>query len=159
MSSPQNNADWYGGWVANGPNSDWIAADPDNTANGDMTFTRTFYVGNPATAAILDGMWTIDDAGTLSLNGHVLSTLGDGNWGSLNAFTTTPSDFVMGLNTLVMQGTDTDNYLEGGRLEGILSSVPEPATWAMMLLGFLGLGAVLREHRRADRELAALAAG
>lgn len=36
--------------------------------------------------------------------------------------------------------------------------VPEPATWAMMLLGFLGLGAVLRVHRRADQKLDALRA-
>jgi len=34
---------------------------------------------------------------------------------------------------------------------------PEPAIWAMMLLGLAGLGVVLRAHRRTDRELAALA--
>ena len=38
-------------------------------------------------------------------------------------------------------------------------AVPEPATWAMMLLGFFGLGVLLRAHHRADRDLAALAAG
>ena len=32
--------------------------------------------------------------------------------------------------------------------------VPEPASWTMMLLGFGGLGAVLRARRRADRQLA-----
>jgi hypothetical protein len=40
-----------------------------------------------------------------------------------------------------------------------IAPVPEPATWAMLLLGFFGLGVLLREHRRADRDLAALAAG
>ena len=30
-----------------------------------------------------------------------------------------------------------------------VAAVPEPASWAMMLLGFGGLGAVLRRRRRA----------
>jgi hypothetical protein len=29
-----------------------------------------------------------------------------------------------------------------------LRPVPEPATWAMMLLGFAGIGAVMRRRRR-----------
>jgi hypothetical protein len=29
-----------------------------------------------------------------------------------------------------------------------LGAVPEPASWAMMLLGFFGLGAMLRRARR-----------
>ena len=37
----------------------------------------------------------------------------------------------------------------------LLSSVPEPATWAMMLLGIGGLGAVMRRKRQAEGTLAA----
>ncbi|MDB5423976.1 MAG: motif putative anchor domain protein [Phenylobacterium sp.] len=33
------------------------------------------------------------------------------------------------------------------------TGIPEPATWAMMLLGFGGLGAAMRAHRRTGRSL------
>jgi hypothetical protein len=36
----------------------------------------------------------------------------------------------------------------GGEIRGFLSAVPEPATWAMMLLGFAGLGFAFRKSRR-----------
>jgi hypothetical protein len=32
--------------------------------------------------------------------------------------------------------------------EPIVSGVPEPATWAMMILGFAGIGAALRRRNR-----------
>src|SRR5262249_12550358 len=110
-----------GGWIANRPNSSWIAANPDDVSgNGLETFTRTFTVTDPSTAAIINGAWTIDDAGSLFLNGHLLSTLPlDFNGGvlthaiQLNAFTTVPSDFVVGVNTLTMVTTSTDNSIEG----------------------------------------------
>jgi len=138
-----NNADWYGGWPGNGPNSSWIAGNPDVTNNGKMTFTRTFFVSDPSTASIVGGAWTIDDAGTLSLNGNNLGSLGNGNWGTLWAFSTVTSDFVSGVNTLTIQMGYTDYYLEGARLEGTLvggTATPLPSTWLMLLSGFVGLG-------------------
>lgn len=33
-------------------------------------------------------------------------------------------------------------------LDGLSSAVPEPSTWAMMLLGFFGLGSMVRASRR-----------
>ena len=110
-----------------------------------MTFTDTFNVATPSTAVIIGGAWTIDDQGTLSLNGHLLSTLRIGDWTHLHAFSTTASDFVAGLNTLTIQMTSTDFNLEGARLRGWLvysasagpeatlvgagSTVPEASTW------------------------------
>jgi len=52
----------------------------------------------------------------------------------------------------------TDGYVGIRNVEAIGLAVPEPSTWGMMLLGFLGLGAVVRAHRRADRKLDALRA-
>jgi hypothetical protein len=44
------------------------------------------------------------------------------------------------------QARVTLNDVEGGGPGG--GAVPEPATWAMMILGFFGAGAVLRNRRR-----------
>ncbi len=126
-------ADWYGGWIGNGAYSSWIAANPnDATGNGNMTFTDTFDVATPSTATIIGGAWAIDDKATLSLNGHLLSTLPLNDYGHLRAFSTTASDFVAGLNTLTIQGTDSDFFYEGARLRGWLvgagSAVGDPTS-------------------------------
>jgi hypothetical protein len=147
-----NNADSGAccGWVANGPGSDWIAADPDTVANGNATYTFTFDLtaAEAASASITGGQWTIDDAGTLTLNGHVLSTLSGGSWTSLNPFTAASSDFVAGRNTLVMQTTNADDFIDAARLQGdVVYAVPEPATWAMLILGVGMIGAVARRRR------------
>lgn len=147
----------FGDWVANGPRSNWIAADPNVTDNGNATYTLTFDLtsAQAASASISGGAWAIDDAGALSLNGHVLSTLGDGNYSSLNAFSATSADFVAGVNTLVMQTTNADDFIEGARLEGAVNysagvvsdGAPEPALWAMLILGLGMTGAAARRRR------------
>ena len=38
----------------------------------------------------------------------------------------------------------------GGEIRGFLAAVPEPATWTMMLIGFLGLGFAFRQSRRRE---------
>ena len=113
--------DWWPNYIGNGAYSSWIAANPfDAHGNGLMTFTDTFNVTTPSTAEIIGGAWTIDDQGTLSLNGHLLSTLSFRDWTHLHAFSTTASDFVAGTNTLTMQVTRTDINLDGARLRGWL---------------------------------------
>jgi len=153
-----NNADCYGGWAANGPNSDWIARNANVTNNGPApyTFYRTFdLTGYNLSTVSISGAWTVDDAGTLSLNGITLATLGDGNWGSLASFSvpTGSSDFVQGLNTLAITITYDDEYLEGVRLQGTLvgtSAVPEPSTLIMSgTMTLIGLGYWWRRRRSA----------
>lgn len=152
-----SSADFFGGWVANGPNSDWIAANANTTNNGPApyTFTRTFdLTGFDSTSASLTGgMWTIDDGGTLALNGTTLGTLGSGNWTSLHAFTAPSSDFLPGVNTLTITITSSDQFEEGVRLEGNLSvnrliaGVPEPSTFVLLGLGLVA-GAATRKFRK-----------
>ena len=66
-------------------------------------------------------------------------------------------DWQIFTGTFVAGGTDTLSFtnLTGGPNEGILldaisvAAVPEPATWAMMLLGFGGMGLAMRQRRSA----------
>jgi hypothetical protein len=56
------------------------------------------------------------------------------------------------LETALLQGRTYINIhttgFPGGEIRGFLGAVPEPATWAMMLIGFLGLGFAFRQSRR-----------
>jgi hypothetical protein len=158
-----------GGWIANGPNSSWIAANPDDpSGNGLETFTRTFFVANPNMAAIINGAWTADDAASLFLNGHLLSTLTLDFNGPvlthtthLNGFTTTPGDFVHGVNTLTMVITSTDDFLEGARLEGTLVAegrvsnvvAPVPPALPLFATGLSALGLLGWRRKRKARSI------
>ncbi|MGA2032589.1 MAG: hypothetical protein ABSG68_10050 [Thermoguttaceae bacterium] len=144
-------ADWYGGWVANGPNSSWIARDYTTSNNGVNTYYRDFdLTGYNLSTVTISGSWTLDDQGTLSVNGNQVASLGNGNWGSLSSFSVPLSDLVQGLNTISIAITQSDNYLEGVRLEGTVegtSAIPEPATLIIWSL-FAGLGIALGRLRR-----------
>jgi hypothetical protein len=47
----------------------------------------------------------------------------------------------------INNNSGTDDYYFAANFLFTTSAVPEPASWAMMLIGFGGLGAVLRERR------------
>jgi hypothetical protein len=132
-------------WVANGPNSNWIAADDNNASDpgNDGTYTRTFdLTALDQSTASISGSWTLDDEGTLNLNGHqIAAALVSGDWTSLHPFSDSNSaDFNVGLNTLtiVLSG---DNFLDAVRLEGNVttSAVPEPTSLALLAIGMTGL--------------------
>lgn len=148
-----SSTNWYGSWVASGPNSGWIARTADNTANGAgaYTFHNIFdLTGYDLSTVALSGLWTIDDQGTVDLNGNTVATLGGGTWTGLSAFSveTGSAFFNQGLNTLNITITSNDNFLEAVRLEGAvtgdLSSAPEPSTTLLLLGGFAAAAFKLR---------------
>jgi hypothetical protein len=122
------------------------------------TYSLTFDLGalDPTTAQ-LSGSFEADNFASIYLNGHLIGQDVQGtvysNFQSLTAFNATSSSFVAGLNTLSFVVTDTGPpaaLLVSG-LSGTASSggaVPEPTTWGLMMVGFGGLGAVMRTRRR-----------
>jgi hypothetical protein len=72
------------------------------------------------------------------------------------AFVTLQGGTVAGAEAALIKGiVNGETYLNihttnfpNGEIRGFLSAVPEPSTWAMMLIGFAGLGFVFRQSRR-----------
>ncbi|MBU1378079.1 MAG: PEP-CTERM sorting domain-containing protein [Alphaproteobacteria bacterium] len=108
------------------------------------------YAGSTLQAQILDA----------SLNVVAQSAVfthlgGNGTWSEK----TWTADLAPGTYTLKLNGTGNDNawdvLIDDVRLtqiDGGASPAPEPATWALMLMGFLGTGAMIR--RRSVAKLA-----
>jgi hypothetical protein len=153
-----NNADWYGGWLGNGPNSDWIARNANVTDNGPATYTfyRTFNLsGYDLSTVSLSGAWAIDDGGHLNLNGTQLGAeLNPGNWTALNPFSVATGSplFNQGLNTLSITLDQSDQFLEGVRLEGLVTgtqvTIPEPTTLTMVGVTVAGLAGYRLRRRK-----------
>lgn len=139
-------ADWYGGWPANGPNSAAITRNASVQDNGNPlpTFSVNFYLAD-TTGASLSGSWGIDDGGYIALNGNTLAT--GGCCISMSGVSSS-TGFVTGLNTLSIVMTSTDDFLEGVRFEGSVSGdlTPEPGT---ILLFATGLGGLIWRRRLA----------
>ncbi|MBB4618821.1 FxDxF family PEP-CTERM protein [Sphingomonas abaci] len=55
------------------------------------------------------------------------------------------------LNTITVTGLSRGNGAYGGQASFIPSAVPEPATWALMLVGFAMVGATARFRRRSTK--------
>jgi hypothetical protein len=130
-------------WLPNGPNSSWIAPNPyDPYGNGNFTISFNFDLTgtNLATAVFSGGLWDIDDAGYLNLNGNVISSRNNGGYVSMTPFTIPTADLLQGANTLSVVGVNTDNFIEASRLEGTLtiasatSATPLPSTWTMLIV-------------------------
>lgn len=79
------------------------------------------------------------------------------------SLTFTPGQSAVTLSNFVdrYQGFSTRNVnnqaVSSAIGEGTVTAVPESATWAMMLLGFAGIGSIMRRSRRGANVLAQLA--
>ena len=76
---------------------------------------------------------------TYSVTGSGPLTLGSGT----SSLTTLPIYYVVDVASYNRAGA----LINTGRVGATLTSVPEPATWAMMLMGFFGAGAMLRRRQ------------
>jgi hypothetical protein len=131
----------------------WVNATGDgNGISGETTVFRTTFslAGYDAATATLTGQFGVDDAGTVALNGVIISTYGGFN--TLQGFLSN-SGFLAGLNTLdfsVTNGAGPTSFIVSGltvTANETAAAVPEPATWGMMILGFGMVGAGMRRRK------------
>lgn len=148
-----------GAWLANSTTSRWITPTPnpnqslDPSANNTYIYKLDFDLTGfqPGTASFA-GRFAVDNSVTsIKLNNTTLAATG-GTFNTWTAFGAN-SGFKTGINTLTFTTTNfaqrTGNPA-GLRVEFLSSSiaaVPEPATWAMMIMGFGLVGGALRNRK------------
>jgi hypothetical protein len=124
--------------------------------------TGTFSLGNGLTNFTLGvtELFPFADGSFTVLAAHLISASATVNAGTLTSFSFTTDTFVLNANPDTAQITATlgpDNVaitdnIEGnpGFLSGTLtiSAVPEPSTWAMMILGLMGIGFMACRNRK-----------
>lgn len=133
----------------------WIAAAPGGAYGANPnSYTLTFdLTGFDLATASIGGGFAADDQGSVRLNGGaVISTTS--TFSSLTSFNFT-SGFVAGINTLTFSVLDTGGVPSGLLVSGLhgtadvaSGAVPEPASWALMLVGFGAVGSAMRRRQR-----------
>ncbi|MGA2086827.1 MAG: Ig-like domain-containing protein, partial [Terracidiphilus sp.] len=131
-------ADWYGNWDANGPSSSWIAINPNSTSGNSYGFYSTsFNLTGPLPAHVcLVGAMSHDDNGLLAVNGQAI--MGDQGYtgGSLVPLNIEITSYVStGTNYLIFAFGNTDNNLEGLRLQGVVETCGASLTSATSVMG------------------------
>ena len=149
-----------GPWVANTATSRWISPAPDagnydfdHSSDGIYTYNQVFSLtGYQVRTAALSGIFASDNSvDSITLNGHTITGSG-GSFTSYLPFSASSSAFKSGLNLLTFTvrnfANGSGSNPTGLRVEvtGTAAVVPEPASWAMMVLG-LGLVGVATRRR------------
>ena len=154
---PNTYVEKHPAWLADGPNSKWIAPTLDaclGCSTGTYIYHTTFdLTGFDPSTAVLVGKWSTDDSGlNIVLNGVSTGNTA-GGYGAFYDFTIS-SGFIAGVNTLDFSVANGGGSWTGLRVEFTSATadprnggggIPEPGT--MTLLG-LGLAALAIYRRR-----------
>ena len=129
----------------------WLSTDAANATIGFSNFTGdVFGVGGNFFGSNITGAFAAGDV-TLTAtdaDGTVSQTILNAGMSSFLGFVSTSG--ITGMTLASSQGNGplwptADNLTLGGQLG---SAVPEPATWAMMIIGFGAVGSMVRNSRR-----------
>jgi hypothetical protein len=147
-----------GAYALNSTTSDWIS----NSFNGEpgsqtLTF-RTIFTVTDAPVTIT-GQWGADNSGEILLNGLGTGNFLSGPQPTSNFNVLHPFSIAAGIGTFNLDFVITDvGPPLAFRFEldpGQVSAVPEPSTWAMMILGFVGVGLAARRRKTKNALVAA----
>lgn len=145
---------YNGAYLEDGPMSRIVNA--TGNGNGDAgtstTFSTTFSLaGYDSMNATLSGQALFDNFGEIFLNGNQVGGTITG-FGSLAPFGTNSNFFLAGLNTLSFV-LHNEGGPEAFQVAGLtvtaaplVGGVPEPASWALMVMGFGLVGSSLRKR-------------
>ena len=131
------------------PASGWVW-DVTNAVNNASYYTFTFSLaGFDISTANLSGLWGVDNVGSASLNGNLISDLPNllySNFNSLTAFAIGGSSGFFNTNTNILTFEVTDQRAPGAfraSVQVTANAVPEPSVPAI-----LGLGLMFLTYRR-----------
>jgi len=149
-----------GPWVQNNNASQWdtptnpLSQNLDPLQDGKYTYQTSFTLASAATG-FFTGQFAADNEiasiivdGKMIYNGPGSPTSQFSSWTSFSY----SGPFVAGLNTIDF---NLVNYAQGSgnpsglNVEFLASAVPEASTWAMMIMGFAGIGLLAYRRKRA----------
>lgn len=135
-----------------------ISANIGNTISSVGAFTDTFNFqlfqdgvggGTVTTVASLFHNATDLDFTSVLING-VAATITRDARGIVETVSASGVTLLAGVNSIVVNGDSRGNGSYGGSIS-FTPSVPETATWGMMILGFVGMGAAMRYRRKSTK--------
>lgn len=152
----ENNSPWPGQPTGDGSKYGFVqlsgALSQDFTANDSGTFSLSWFdAGRPRDT--WDGNQTYDvvlssNLGSVNLGSFATTSFQPFTARSIASFGLTSGTAY----TLTFQGTtstgDHTAFIDAVALSSVGAAVPEPTSWALMILGFGGVGATLRSNRR-----------
>lgn len=139
-------------YLSENANSRWISTTAAGGGGGITRFEITFdLTGFNAATATISGGTAADNEVNVYLNGLFIQTNNAG-YGVLTPFSTS-TGFISGINTLAFQLLDPGvpgalrvDQLRGTADLGNVNPVPEPTSWALMIIGFGVIGSTMRRR-------------
>jgi hypothetical protein len=133
-----------GGLVSTTYDDDFSYGSGGAIASGDMLASLTGLMGTNVSSSCPQGLFAANCS-----NGSVLATA------SQATGLTASQNWYVGAS--IGSNYGGDGLVDAFKLTGVnaytQSAVPEPATWTMMILGFGGIGSIIRRHRSEVRRL------